>query len=156
MIIYSTYLEVFIFNKSILARALQCAHKFKKIQFSLENIIFLGFREVGSVSIFSSILIQSQWFKMIKYSKYIEGFFFNKFILRALYSARINSILKHHFLEFGIRFFMFQLEFCHKALEANFQALDFLTEFGEEFVNLTAECKCFFLFYILAWSFSFR
>ena len=45
MIIYSTYFEVFMFNESILARALQCAHKFKKVSFNLKNIIFGSFRQ---------------------------------------------------------------------------------------------------------------
>ena len=92
MIIYSTYIQGFIFNNFILARPLWRAHKLKKIQFSLKNIIFAGFGEVGGVYLFSSILIQSQWFKMIIYSIYIEVFIFNNFILaRALYRARIHS-----------------------------------------------------------------
>ena len=49
---YSTYIEVFIFNNFILARALWRAHKFKKILFSLKNITFGGLRRLGCIDIF--------------------------------------------------------------------------------------------------------
>ena len=73
-------LKVFLFNNFIVARALYRAHKSKKKFNSALKTSFLGGMEVGGVSIFSSILIQSKRFKMIIYSTYIEVFIFKDFI----------------------------------------------------------------------------